>query len=328
MFTKVLVPLDGTEDSEGILPLVSLLAEHTGMEVVLARALDFNHLTDVDEDSAFVRLLRSLNEGGLTLPFETDSEAEPWAAQLLTRIERGIKAPLDGIALRLQAEGINAEAALGYGPAATTIVRMANDSGCDLIAMSTRRRGLLSRRLLGSVTYKVVHESPLPMLVVSPEFIRLFQEQNRPVHRIVVPVDGSAFSEAVLPYATALAAKMDLRVSLLRVLEERSIELKEGILTEDMLSEVESQSKTTAQAYLTRVALGPKAAGLQVEEVLLSGRASSEILEFAGSAEDAIVALTTHGRSGVNRLLLGSIAEAVVRESVNPVLMVRPDSPP
>ena len=316
MFTRVLVPLDGTEVSEGIIPFVTRLARDMKMGVVLARAIDVDHMGEENFDSSLGRVLKELGQRT-----GDSSDMEPWQGELAGRIEQELKAPLDSLARDMAVEGVEAETVAGYGPPSDTIIRMAEETGCDLIAMSTRGRNIVTSGLLGSVTYKVIHESPMPVLAITPERARLHRAI---VSKIIVPLDGSSFAETVLPHATTLARRMDLGMTLLRVVPEDAPIFADSVSLLDMLSGIREEAATGARDYVARVAKRLRDSGLEVDEVMLQGKPSSRITEYAKGTEHGMIALTTHGRSGVRRLLLGSIAEAVVRESGCPVLMVRP----
>lgn len=316
MFTKVLVPLDGTEVSEGIIPFVTRLARDMKMGVVLGRAIDVHHMREEGFDSSLGRVLQ-----GLGPRMKDSADVEPWQTELASRIERELKVPLDNLARDMAGAGVDAETAAEYGPASDTIIRMAQESGCDLIAMSTRGRSTLASGLLGSVTYKIIHESPMPVLAITPERARLHRAI---ISKVIVPLDGSAFAETVLPHATALARRMDLGVTLLRVAPEDAPLFSDSVSLADILAGMQEKAATGARDYLSGVARRLRDSGLDVDEVMLQGKASSRITEYAKGAEHGMIAITTHGRSGVSRLLLGSIAEAVIRESGCPVLVVRP----
>ena len=319
MFTRVLVPLDGTEVSEGIIPFVTRLARDMKMGVVLARVIDVHHMREAGIDSALGRVLE-----GLGPRIRDSADVEPWQTELVGRIEHELKVPLDSLARDMALEGIAAETVAECGPVSDTIIRMAQEAGCDLIAMSTRGRNILTSGLLGSVTYKVIHESPMPVLAIAPERARLYPEAGNHVNQVIVPLDGSAFAETVLPYATTLARGMRLDATLLRVLPDDEPTFSDSVSLVDMLAVIQGKTAEGATNYLAAVARRVRASGLQVDEVLLRGKASSRITEYAQGTGHGLIALTTHGRSGVSRLLLGSVAEAVVRGSGCPVLVVRP----
>lgn len=325
MFTKVLVPLDGTEVSEGIIPFVEWLAGGMEMGVVLARAVDVHQTRDESFDSALGRILRGLGDGGRELSSDSTADFEPWELELIARIEMELKAPLDSIAARLSRAGIPTETIAAYGSPSETIIRVAQETGCDLIAMSTRGRSVLTSGLLGSVTYRVIHESPIPVLSITPERAQLHAEDDVDINHLVVPLDGSEFAETVLPHAATLARQMSLRMTLLRVLPQESALFDDSsIALNEILTGIEPKTATKVRDYMEGVAARLRNSCLEVNEALPSGKVSTEIVNYAQGLEHSMIALATHGRSGLSRLLLGSIAEAVIRESGCPVLVIRP----
>ncbi|MCY4654430.1 MAG: universal stress protein [Dehalococcoidia bacterium] len=294
MFTKALVPLDGTDVSEGIVPFITQLARGLDLGVVLAAAIDI--------------------EPALDLPNVAGSA-------MTNRVQER----LEELADRLALEGIAADTSTGSGPASDSILRMAQDSGCDLIAMSTRGRGVVSSGLLGSVTYKIMHESPIPVLAITPERAKRHWESDYGIREIIVPLDGSELAEAALPYAAAIAARMDMRMTLLRVLPVDHVYTEgAGYHLVDEWTSALAEMESEARSYLVAKARRLRVEGIEVEVETVRGRPSTEIAELARRSDHNMIALATHGRTGVSRLLMGSVAEAVVRESGDPVLIVRP----
>lgn len=333
MFTKALVPLDGTEVSEGIIPFMTQLARGMEMTVVLATVVDLDPIQNE---------LISQISGGMT---ETRTEGRsparpvsntrppvaeavegryPQTAQLMERIERDVNGRLSELADRIAMEGIFVETSVRFGSASENIIEMAKDSDCDLIAMSTRGRNVLQSGLLGSVTYKVMHESPMPVLAITPERAERHWCADYGISRVIVPLDGSELAEAALPYAAALSRKMDMSLSLVRVVYLDSVLYSGGYEISHMLPDVEDQVMSEAREYLAGAARPLREEGLDVQEKILRGKASSEITDLARATDHNMIALATHGRSGMSRIVLGSVAESVVRESGDPVLVIRP----
>ncbi len=312
MFTKALVPLDGTEVSEGIIPFITQFARGLEMGVVLATAVEFGPL----RSGALGRLA-----GGLGQPFSADSPG-PVPDELQERSRRDILSRLDDLADRIALEGIAAESSVGFGPASETIIRMAQESNCDLIAMSTRGRGTLGSGLLGSVTYKVMHESPVPVLAITPERARRHWDADYGISRVIVPLDGSELAESVLPYAAVLSGRMDMSVTLVQVLPPDDF-YTDGYTVIEVQPGAGDRMEADARRYMEGIARQMRDEGLGVAVETVQGKPSFEIAEMARATDHNMIALATHGRSGVSRLLLGSVAEAVVRESGDPVLVVR-----
>lgn len=140
--------------------------------------------------------------------------------------------------------------------------------------------------------------------------------------RVLVPLDGSELAEAVLPFVEKVAGPLDAEIVLLRVVEPLSageVRASAGVVAPDAYLAREWDAKE----YLADIDRRLAGKGIRVLRRLQVGRAAEEILTaIEGSGAD-LVAMTTHGRSGVGRLLFGSVAEAVLRGSPVPVLMMR-----
>lgn len=133
---------------------------------------------------------------------------------------------------------------------------------------------------------------------------------------ILVPLDGSACAEKILPAVEKLAEDLKAGIVLLRVAYA---------LTFPGADPTDAQIKAVREAeeYLERIAGRLAARGFRVETHVRYGHEAEEILAHAGERDLDLIALTTHGRSGVRRFLLGSVAEKVLRHSPKPVFLVR-----
>ncbi|MCE2457838.1 MAG: universal stress protein [Dehalococcoidia bacterium] len=312
MFTKALVPLDNTETSEGIIPLVTQLAQGLDMGVVLATAINPDH----SPGALFDRI-----RGGMGGPPSPTAEAVSGPSQ--ENAERDARSRLDELASGISQSGVSVESAVGFGPASETIIRMATDSDCDLIAMSTRGRGVLSSGLLGSVTYRTMHESPVPVLAVTPERAGRHRTAEGKFSTVIVPLDGSELAETALPYAVALCRGMDMEMVLLHVIPANESIYSDGNAGGQDASDSREEMDAMARMYLNGIVRRLEDEGLDARMSVHEGRPSTVITAVARGTEPSMIAMASHGRSGVSRLLMGSVAEAVVRESGEPVLMVR-----
>lgn len=141
--------------------------------------------------------------------------------------------------------------------------------------------------------------------------------------RMLVPLDGSEVAETILPFAEQVAGPLDAEVVLLRVIEPLSpVELvaTAGVVAPDAftLRDIE------AEKYLSEIQRRLSKKGLRVRtRVALGGTPSEEILAAVQATNADLIAMTTHGRSGLGRALFGSVAESVLRASAVPVLVVR-----
>ena len=146
---------------------------------------------------------------------------------------------------------------------------------------------------------------------------------------ILVPVDGSALSETALPHAQALAQKLGASILLLRVANVSATIMAAtgpdtGMVAPDLIEEVIEDQEEDAKTYLERIGKELKDAGCQVTWEVVEGTPAPAIVDTARKNNCDLIALATHGRTGLVRAVLGSVADAVVRESHLPVLLIRP----
>ena len=223
----------------------------------------------------------------------------------------------------LRIRGVSAEGRAILGNPAEEIVRVSEDEGCGLIAMSTHGRNLIGRSILGSVTDRVLHSASVPVLTITPDRARMYQEEGTTLNTVVVPLDGSELAELALPYAEELAAALSLEVLLVRVARTDhlafSYEEFAGRIP-DFTSDLERE----AARYLEAVSEGLRNRGLAVRHRVLGGAPAPSLLDLARETPRNLIAMTTHGRSGLTRWVMGSVAEAMIRGSGDPVLVVRP----
>lgn len=139
--------------------------------------------------------------------------------------------------------------------------------------------------------------------------------------KILVPLDGSAPAEAVFPHVLALARQFGSQVTVLQVLTP-FLRLVATVGSEGAASAAEAERRTS-QDYLEEVRRRLAGEGLTVETALVEGVASEVVVEHARAGGFDLIAMSTHGRSGLRRLVLGSVADHVVRHSGTPVLLVR-----
>ena len=298
----ILVPLDGTDVAKGILPYVSQVAKKADTSLVL--------LTIVDPDD-------------IEYPTGSTGGREPvHKYQIEESVRRQASGQLNAILDDLRADGLQARAITATGSPAEEIIQAATAEGCGLIAMSTRGRNAIGRGILGSVTDKVLHSSGVPVMTFTPPSDgESPEEDDTTLSTVVVPLDGSVLAETALPYAEELSRVLSLDIAIARVVKTGSPftypELAATLPdpTEEMLRE--------ARDYLSEVAEELRARGASVSTQVLRGAPASALLEFAQSTPQDIIVMTTHGRSGLSRWVLGSVAEALVRGSGDPVLVVQ-----
>ncbi len=205
-----------------------------------------------------------------------------------TYLSRAAKA-LEGRDVQVRAESC-------LGDPAAAIVAHAISSRAELIAMTTHGRSGVKRILMGSVTEKVLRQAPVPLLACRPG-----SRMEGWSH--VVALDGSPRAETILDDIIPLTRLSGATLHLLHVRSKASP------------SEIRS--------YLKQVALHCSALGVPVTTAVRQGSAAPQILRYASEIRAGVVALATHGRTGLERALMGSVAETVLRGVSCPVLLRR-----
>jgi nucleotide-binding universal stress UspA family protein len=295
MYRTILVPLNGEPRAERALPLAEALARRTGARLVLLRG-----------------------------PLERERERIDPESRVTATAEA--QAYLDTLVGQLAARGDVADAVTPYAEPATAILEETRLRHVGLIVMTTHGRGGPDRWAHGSVAAAVLAAAPVPVLLT-----RDWRPQHpgapfgeRPA--ILVPLDGSAFGEAVLPLARDLAEVLGGELVLARVATPpppRPLEL--GF--PDIGAEV-AVAKGEAVDYLARLAehVTPGVPIRRIVRIAAIGSVADTLLAIGRESGAACIAMATHGRTGTRRALLGSVADRLLREGEIPLMLVRPTS--
>jgi nucleotide-binding universal stress UspA family protein len=315
MDRSVLVPLDGSEFSEHALPLAVDIVRKAGGTL---------HLCHVQAPVA-------------TVYSETPLFLQDNLAQQMSATERKrLQAYLEGVAGRIRntVPGIVVTTNLQEGEPAVTLQKHADVAGIDLVLMTSHARGAVGRFWLGSVADELLRHLPVPILVVRPA-ANLPQVGAEVLPKvIVVPLDGTPLAEQMVRTAADVAKVCDAGLTLLRVIKPvvamtppvggASMGQMAAELI-DRLTAVQKELRKEALTYLERVAAPFRAEGLRVTtRVTQDEQPAVAILSEAELEGAGLIALATHGRRGLSRLVLGSVADKVVRAAKMPVLLCRP----
>jgi len=303
----ILVPLDGSPVAERALPIAVAIARRSGAKLRLALV----HRSPSPPVSAeTVRLYTSIE----------------------VAVRRSERTYLRGVASRLQAGlGRPVRSALltdGVGPA---LAHHAHHLGVDLVVLSTHGRGAFRRAWLGSVADYLVRTLEIPVLLVrATDATRPPSVAEPEICRILVALDGSPLAESVLAPAGALARLFEAELSLVQVIQplvlasDPPLPFPTGYDTE--LTDIR---RSGAQDYLDSLVEQLRAGGLQAAgAAVLGANVSETLLDLSRPDGIGLVALATHGYAGLRRLVLGSVADKIVRASEVPVLVVRPTPRP
>jgi nucleotide-binding universal stress UspA family protein len=239
---------------------------------------------------------------------------------------------LDEKAAQVRSRSLSCSREVRSGEAADVILSMAETKSVDLITMSTHGRSGLKRLVLGSVAQKVLHGTTKPLLLV-----RAHEREGRPpagIDRILVPLDGSRNSARVLPYVEELAETLGANLILYRCVPPleiyagtRPLDPGAGIAAATQAVDTTARLFDDGQSFLEQLAADiEERGGVKARCVVTVGHTIEEIVHVAEETEAHLIAMATHGHSGVKRWVMGSVADGVVRRSSLPCLLLRPES--
>jgi nucleotide-binding universal stress UspA family protein len=310
MYRSVLVPLDGSPFAEQALPLGLTIARRTGAELQL---LYVHHNLEADYPEH-----RFLNEA-------------TWMTEWKTRHETY----LDRLANELRAAGAGSVSPyVLQGDVAGTIHKHVVEKGADLVVMTTHARGPVARMWVGGVADQLIRELPRPVLLVHPVEGTADLTREVRVKHILLPLDGTPLAEQIIEPAIALGETMEADYTLLRVIRtvapvhypaRGALDATLPTAMREQLERTETEARRTAQDYLDAVAERLRARLLKVRcHVTDESQPAVAILEAARSYDADLISMQTHGRRGLSRLILGSVADKVLRGSPVPLLVQRP----
>jgi nucleotide-binding universal stress UspA family protein len=312
MYRSILVPLDGSPLSEYALPVACDLARRS---------------------SATLRLVH----------VHTDATSTPIAVEGLPVIDENLRS-LGKVHARAYLERMREQLTAEHALPITLVVLDPLDAGTsdqtiptmlanhaaitdtDLIVMTTHGRGGLARFWLGSVADALVRASPAPVLLLRPDEGMPKPDRPPPLQRILIPLDGSARSEAIVEHALVLGQLMESEYTLLRVVAPFILGAAAPFTTPtDFDPDRTMRLQREAHHELEHIARRLETTGVQVRtRVLIAEQAATAILDDAGEHGANLIAMSTSGRSGLARLLIGSVADKVLRGADIPLLLYRP----
>ncbi len=301
MNPTIVVPLDGSENAEQALPYARALARRSGGSLLLVSVVDVPV-----EFGAW-----SMASAGMY-----GVEVERWQLESEEYLKR-IAAQQDGIAI---------QTVVRLGSAAAEIRETVKGVENPVIVTTTHGRTGASRIFIGSVASKLVREAECPIMVVR---IQETPPATSPtLERILVPLDGSDFSEAGLKRAVEVFGGK-LTLHLLRVVEIPTIPsagMADGgiALNYGLVEEYMDATRESAEEYIRTMIETLTGQGHAVTGEVREGFVADVIQKVADEQSVDAIAMATHGRGGLSRVFLGSVAERVLHESTRPLLLTRP----
>lgn len=291
MYEKILVPLDGSALAEVALPYAEEMAGRLGSEVTILSVSESEDARNYYPHQLYIQEL-----------FEATKR----------RAERYLEKPGDRV-IKVRSEML-------VGHPAENIVDYAEKEDTGLIVMATHGRSGTKRWSLGSVADKVVRATKRPVALIRAKGVHPDMRDKGMLNKALVPLDGSKESEAVVPYIEELALKLKAEIVLLYILEANY-----EIYQTEQLKQLESL-KASGKDYIERMAAQLKQRGITTNVEFregLPGAEAAEIIQLADEICVDMVAMSTHGRSGVSRWAFGSVADKVLHEGNTPLLLVR-----
>jgi nucleotide-binding universal stress UspA family protein len=293
------IPLDGSKTAEQVLPYARTLANKLKVPV------EFIGVIDIAEFALHI-----------------SAEKARYLERMIEQGERSTMDYLKGVANTFP--GLTVNCAIEKGRAADAIIDKAAADKGTLITMATHGRSGINRWVLGSVAEKVLRATNNPLLLVRAAEQATSGEEAR-LTSVIVPLDGSELAESVLPAVSELAKKLDLEIILFRAFNipysvYAGADGYYAVNFDQLIAEI----KDEATSYLEKKTEELKRKGFEkVSFLVKEGLSADEIISFGRQTPDNLIAMCTHGRSGVKRWVLGSVTENVVRHCGDPVLVIR-----
>ncbi len=298
--TQILVPLDGSVLAEQAISCAVMLSRSLPSELILFRAVSMP--LDVRQ------ILDSADLQVEALMQQDEAEANHY---------------LEEMADSLRVTGLTVHPVVQRGPAAESIVDYAGQRAIQQIVMATHGYSGLKRWRHGSVAERVLQAASIPVLLVrAREGTAYDLGQPKSCKRILVPLDGSELAEQVLPVVIPIALALGSEITVFRV----PIVYTPGSLMGEWyvpLAGDFEMAGQSAQAYLDRVASRLKEQGIRASLATQIGAVANSIIGYAEANRVDLIAMCTHGRTGLARWALGSVADKVLRAGGIPMLLVR-----
>ncbi|HUX85525.1 MAG TPA: universal stress protein [Chloroflexota bacterium] len=291
MYREILVPLDGSPLAERAIPFAHALALETGARLLLIRAVPPPRFSEWTADHAKImvdaeRYLES------TLPFPTDKHS--------------------------------VETAFYFGDPALTIINEAHHHSADVIVMSTHGRSGFGQWIYGSVAEEVFRHVSIPVVIIPSHCQRDWS--SSPTRTIVIPLDGSDLSLEAIGPAEDLAQALKASILLARVVPVSAVRKTDSHPETTSVAERQTDLATAADS-LEEIARGIRSHGPTVTTTVIeSDDPGVAIAELTHATNVAAVAMSTHGRTGVARLSVGSVAARTIQQAECPILLFRPVS--
>ena len=291
MYERILVPLDGSRAAEIVLPYVEEIAAKLGAEIIL---VSVSESTAAETDHLYRLYLERIAE-------QVQRELEDWGAKEEAKVRGEVL----------------------LGKPASEILQYADEGNVGLIAMASRGRSSRGPWLLGNIAAKVLRATGKPVLLIRAPADNAALQKRRLVKKILVPLDGSSVGEEAIPYAEALAQALGAELVLLQVLKPEVLAGEAAMYASALYQEEKERKMAAAMAYLDSVGKAFKEKGLSISIMVESGAPADKIIDYSEVNAIDLIAMSTHGRSGIGRWVFGSVTDKVLHAGDTPLLTIR-----
>ena len=299
MYRSILVPLDGSPWSEQAVPMAATIAQRAHATVHLVHV----HLPQLVNIPSAMSILDT----------PTDGQQREQEQSYLT-----------GVASRLRNDGIEVRTSVRDGATPAALLAYAAQHAVDLVVMTMHGRTGLPQLWFGSVADQLVRSLPTPVLLLHPTADAPTGLVPHAIRHVLIPLDGSKLSEECIEHTLGLGELMEARYTLLHVVEQQSSagrsEFYSGALSEQALA----AAKHGAASYLDEIAAGLCERTPHMHIAVATGQPSEMISAYAKQHGVDLIAMSTHGRSGLARWYFGSVTTSMLRTSPTPLLVSKP----
>jgi nucleotide-binding universal stress UspA family protein len=292
MFKRMLVPLDGSQVAEKVLPFVKQFADRLNLEVI------FLHVCSNDQ---------------FTSRFMCQSYIEH-VAELAGK--------------RKKAQGIIID-----GDPAKSVIRFADENFIDLLLLGTHGQSGFGRWMTGSTAHKIIMSAKMPVLLIPAAASSGIKIEMWP-RKILIPLDGSPLAESVIPYVKMITRqiKSEFDIELLKICEPPDLlgDYPEAIMPltwQEHVIKATSASQKACSIYLSNVVENFNPGNAQIRyEVILGDKnnVAGQIVKFAEKNSSDLIAMSTHGRSGISEWPFGHVTDRIVRMVSTPLFLIKP----
>jgi nucleotide-binding universal stress UspA family protein len=289
MSEGILVPLDGSNSAEIVLPYVIEIVARSGADIMIVSVSESATDTTTYMQRVSVQVKEDLKE---------------WGAPEIK---------------------VNTEVLVGKPE--LELLRYAGENNISLIAMASRGASSQTQWLLGSIAAKVLRASRHPVLLIREAAHTPAIEEKRLIRRILVPLDGSEIGEAAIPSVVALVQALGTELILFQAIAPIRVSTAQFEDSWVAINQKDEEvRRNTTAGYLEEVAKPLRESGFSVSMAIGSGSPADQIIDYAEANTIDLIAMSTHGRSGIGRWVFGSVTDKVLHAGNKAVFVVRATS--